>query len=197
MSNENSATNRPPKRYRTFALITYLSELHLKMVLLQHDNQIRAYAYILHDKDLTEQGTPKEVHIHLLIKTVNTCTVEAVKKWFKGFTDEKGLPINTLAQPMHDITSSFDYLTHDTEQSRAEGKYQYPKTDIVSNDIEFWESNEKQDQDNITLAIIDLMNGLPLSLVAIKYGRDFIIHYQSIKLLLNDINQENGVENKC
>lgn len=192
MSNEKDNTNRPPKRYRAFALITYCNSDQVKSVLQKHDGQIRSYAYIVHDKDFNSDGIPKEIHIHLLLKLVNATTVEAVRNWFKYFTDSNDLPVNTLAQPLHDISSSFDYLTHDTEQARIDGKYQYSSDEVFSNDIDFWHNSDLQDQDNISLAIQDILNGEPLATVAIKYGRDFIIHYQSIKMLISDIRQQTG-----
>lgn len=193
MSNENSTTNLPrQKRYRAFCLSSYLSKIQIAEVLERHSRQVRAYAYIEHNRDKNEDGTPKERHIHLLLKLVNNTTVEAVRNWFKGYTDVNGLPINTLGQPMHDITSSFDYLTHETEQARAEGKELYSKEEIISNDIQYFQDNTLYDEDNISLALAEMCEGIPLQEVARKYGRDFIIHYQSIKLLFNDIQKQIG-----
>ena len=114
------------KRYRGFCCVSYLNENQIKEVLYKHDKQIRAYAYILHDKD-TEQGNPKEKHFHILLQLVHATTPQAIRNWFTGYTDSKNLPINTLAQPMHDISSSFVYLTHTDENSIQAGKYQYMK----------------------------------------------------------------------
>lgn len=194
MSNETSTVNRPPKskRVRSFCLSTYLEKKQVSDVLLKHDRQIRSYAYIEHNKDINEDGTPKERHIHLLLRTVNSRSVDDVRNWFKGYTDINGMPINTLGQEMHDIGSSFDYLTHSTEQAREEGKYQYDKSEIVSNDLKYFEDSTINDEDNISLAVMELCDGVPLKEVALKYGRDFIIHYQSIKLLFNDIQTQLG-----
>lgn len=194
MSNETSTVNRPPKskRVRSFCLSTYLDKKQVNDILLKHDRQIRAYAYIEHNKDINEDGTPKERHIHLLLRTVNAKDVDTVRNWFKGYTDINGMPINTLGQEMHDIGSSFDYLTHSTEQAREEGKHQYDKSEIVSNDLKYFEDSTINDEDNISLAVMELCDGVPLKEVALKYGRDFIIHYQSIKLLFNDIQTQLG-----
>jgi len=111
MANETTTTNRPPKRVRSFCLSTYLTKSEVGEVLRKHERQIRAYAYIEHDRDVNKDGTPKPRHIHLLMRTVNSRTVEDVRNWFKGYTDEKGMPVNTLGQEMHDIGSSFEYLS--------------------------------------------------------------------------------------
>lgn len=193
MSNENSTTNFPrQKKYRSFCLTSYLSKSQLAEVLYRHDRQIRAYAYIEHNKDINEDGTPKERHLHILLRLINNRTLDDVRNWFKGYTDLSGLPINTLGQVMHDISSSFEYLTHDTEQARAEGKHLYDPTEIVSNDIQYFKDSTLHDEDNISLALMEMCDGIPLQEVAKKYGRDFIIHYQSIKLLFNDIQKQIG-----
>ncbi len=194
MSNENSSSNAPPKRFRNFALMTYLSAEQIEKVLIKHDRQLKSYAYCLHDKDINEFGQLKEVHTHLLLCLVNNTTCDSVKNWFKGFTDDKQLPINTLAQPMHDISGSYDYLTHNTEQARDDGKYIYQESDIKGFNLEYFQDTSIQDQDNLTLALVDLQNGVLLSEIAKRYGRDFIVHYGHIKQLFNDIQKQTGGE---
>ena len=195
MSNETSSLNHPPKntrRFRSFCLSTYLSKAFVSDILLKHDKQIRAYAFIEHNKDIDDDGQLKECHIHILIRTINARTVQDVVNWFKGFYDVNGLPINTFGQEMHDISSSFDYLTHSTEQAKEDGKHQYDKSEIVSNNIEYFENCNVNDEDNISLALTELCKGVLLKDVALKYGRDFIIHYQSIKMCFNDIQLQLG-----
>lgn len=192
MSNETSTINRPPKRSRAFCLTTYLEKSQIADVLLRHDKQIRAYAYIEHNRDLNSDGTAKERHCHILLKLINAISVDNVRNWFKGYEDINGLPVNTLAQPMHDISSSFEYLTHETEQAKAENKTVYSKEEIISNDIGFFQDSTLHDEDNISLALAEMCEGIPLQKIAKKYGRDFIIHYQSIKLIFNDIQKQCG-----
>lgn len=189
MSNENSTTNSPPKkrRPRSFSLVTYLDISQVQDVLLKHDKQIRAYAYIEHNRDCDENGEVKPRHIHILIRTIQGRTVSDICNWFSGFFDDKGLGINTLGQEMHDISNSYLYLTHSTQQALEENKYQYSPDEIFTNDREYFEKASYNDEDNITLAVSELLEGKPLKEVALKYGRDFILHYQSIRLLVNDI----------
>lgn len=189
MSNENSTTNSPPKkrRPRSFSLVTYLDIFQVQDVLLKHDKQIRAYAYIEHNRDCDENGEIKPRHIHILIRTIQGRTVGDICNWFSGYFDDKGLGINTLGQEMHDISNSYLYLTHTTPQALAENKYQYSPDEIFTNDRDYFEKASYNDEDNITLAVSELLEGKPLKEVALKYGRDFILHYQSIRLLVNDI----------
>lgn len=174
------------KRYRNFSLVTYLDPQQIDSVLLKHDRQVKAYAYIIHDK------CNKEIHTHLLICLINNTTCNAIQNWFAGFEDNKGLQINTLVQPMHDLYSSYKYLTHETEQAIHEGKYLYNSDDIKSNNLSYFTDISKQDIDNLTLAIDDLLAGVPLDEVRKKYGRDFIMHYGHIKMLFNDIQKQTG-----
>lgn len=174
------------KRYRNFSLVTYLKSHQIESVLLQHDRQVKSYAYITHDK------CNKEVHAHLLLCLINNTTCNAIQNWFSGFEDEKGLSINTLVQPMHDLYGSFKYLTHETEQAKTEGKYVYNFEDIKGFNLSYFTNTAEQDIDNLTLSVNDLLNGIPLVEVMQTYGRDFIIHYGHIKTLLNDIQIQNG-----
>lgn len=194
MSNENSTTNIPrqlrPKitRSRKFSCITYLNDVQLKKCLLEHINQIRVFAYAYHDKDTKEDGTLKEPHTHLLIVTYNTCTLSAVRRWFSGYISN-GKEITTTAQKCNDIYSSYDYLTHNTLESIAEGKYQYDKSIVVSNDYDYFKACESSEYDNLTLACEMLLKGASVRDCAKKFGRDFIIHYSAIRLYLNDVFQ--------
>lgn len=194
MSNEKDSTNRPPKklkfsndRSRNFTLTTYLSETQLQIVLLEHSTQIKVFAYALHDKDKNEDGSLKEPHIHVILCLYNATTLTAVRRWFKGYIDTDGKEINTLGQICKDIFNSYDYLTHSTLKAIEERKYQYSKDIVKSNDYKYFRADETSEYDNMTLAIIDMLNNVPLKILFKKYGRDFIIHYSSCSKIVGDI----------
>ena len=67
------------KTHRAFSLITY----HAKEIVdgILSYRPIRAAAYIFHDKDIKEDGTAKEPHIHILIYT-NSHTVAGTHNSF-------------------------------------------------------------------------------------------------------------------
>lgn len=174
------------KRARLFSLITYLSIPQVSTVLMRHDKQIDKYAFILHDKDLDEQGNVKEPHIHILVRTVNANILTTVRNWFSGYFDDKGKSINTLGQVIKDIRASYEYLTHGDEKSRKEGKNLYPDNAIYCNDRAYFLDHNVSKDDNIRSAYLDLINGSNYYECALKYGRDFIIHYRSIKELYED-----------
>lgn len=193
MSNETSSTNRPPLklkggsgRYRKFSCITYLDEDLLKLRLFQHEKQIRAYAYAYHDKDVREDGTLKEPHIHLLIVTYCTCTLSAIRRWFSGFVKD-GKDVTTTAQKMTDEFEMYEYLIHNTLAAKAAGKYQYDKSIRVTNDPIYWQAYEQSNWDNVQLACEMLLKGTSLHDCGRMFGRDFILHYNAIKKYLCDV----------
>lgn len=195
MSNEKDPTNRPLKkkknnentRTRNFSLTSYLIEQQIQICLLQHSNQIKTYAYALHDKDTNEDGTVKEPHFHIILCLYNATTVTAVRRWFSGYTDNNGKEINTLGQKCNNIFSAYDYLTHSTSVAIEQGKYQYPKSIIQTNNKEYFKADETSEYDNMTLAVIDMLNNVPLRELFKKYGRDFIIHYSACAKIVGDI----------
>lgn len=174
-------------RYRKFSCVTYLDDVRFKLALMQHSNQIRVYAYAYHDKDIKDNGELKEPHTHFLIVTYNTCTVNAVQRWFGRPLDDKGQEINTFVQNCSDIYYMFDYLTHNTPDCVEKGKYRYDKEIVKSNNFGYFQADEKSDYDNITLATEMLLKGEKVHDVAKIFGRDFILHYNTIKSYVNDV----------
>ena len=138
-------------RTRKFSCITYLNQIQIETVLYKHWNQIRAYSYAYHDKDLKEDGTPKEPHTHLLIVTYNACTLSAVRRWFDGYTKDHK-PVTTTAQKMTDEFEMYEYLIHNTVAAKAENKYQYDPKIRQSNNHGYFKANEESNYDNIQLA---------------------------------------------
>lgn len=178
-------------RVRCFSLITYLSQNEIEEVIQSHTQHIKAYAYIYHDMDLTEQGEFKQSHYHILIATYNAYTTEAVRKWFLGFKDSNDLEINTFCERVLDKSQSYKYLTHDTEKAIRDGKYRYSIDDIHSCNAQYFIDIFNSD-DSILLALNEMLDGVPLCDIAQRYGRDFILHYGHIKQLFNDIQNQTG-----
>ena len=179
-------------RSRNFSLVSYLSREELQIALLAHTQQIKQYAFAYHDKDLNEDGTPKEAHFHIVLCLYNATSLSAVRRWFSGYIDNDGKSINTLGQICNDIFSQYDYLTHNTLECREKGKYQYPQEIVECSDKQYFKANDDFSADNHTLAMNDYLNGVPLRTLYKVYGRDFIIHYSSIKNLAQDIEMEDA-----
>lgn len=190
MSKNEKKNQNSQERKRDFDIVTYLSEDQLNEVLEEQKNKIRGYAYGIHNKD---EG--KDEHIHIMLKLYNATYKSAILKWFRGFYDSKNLQINTFVEETKNQYKAFCYIAHEDETGKPlENKYHYGKEIIITNDINIMGKPRQQEQDNISLAIADILEGKSLREVSLTYGRDFIIHYHSIKKLIEDIRTE---ELKC
>lgn len=167
---------------RKWSLVTYLPRETLLARLSSLSGKVIAYAFILHDKDVTSDGSPKEPHIHLLLRTAYPLNLSTVRRWFAALDDD-GKPITTTAQVCNDLDGAFQYLTHANDPQ----KFQYDPDDIVCTDISAFCLDDGAPSDDMAAALADLLAGVPLRDVAARYGRDFIIHYASIRLLVQDI----------
>lgn len=148
-----------------------------------NNSVVDEYAYILHDRDVKDDGTPKESHIHFLLVLRRSRRLSDIQSCMK-----KTLDGNVMLQPCHSVSDSYGYLTHDNDDN----KVQYDESDIVSSaDKSYWKSDDISSDsdiscDTIMSAYLDLLKSMPLTDCAKKYGRDFIIHYNHIKSLLLD-----------
>lgn len=174
----------PRQQGRKWSLVTYLTTDQLLSRLSQLSGKVTAYAFILHDMDVNADGSPKAPHTHLLIRTACPLNLATVRRWFAAFDDD-GKPITTTAQVCSDLDSAFQYLTHANDLD----KYQYDRDDIVCTDTSAFCLDEGAPSDDMAVALADLLAGVSLRDVAARYGRDFIIHYASIRLLVNDIKE--------
>ena len=151
--------------------------------LKDNNSLVDEYAYILHDRDVKDDGTPKEPHLHFLLVLRRSRRLADIQSCLK-----KTLQGNVMLQSCHSVTASYGYLTHENEDSKAH----YDESSIVSSaDRSYWKSDTSSNDcdkslDTILSAYLDLLNSMPLTECAKKYGRDFIIHYNHIKTLLLD-----------
>ena len=151
--------------------------------LKNHNSVVSEYAYILHDRDVKDDGTPKEYHFHFLLVLQRSRRLADIQSYMKY-----SLQGNVMLQPCHSVSASYDYLMHENEDN----KISYDESAIVSSaDKSYWKaeisSNDSDKSCDTSLsAYLDLLNSKPLTECAKKYGRDFIIHYNHIKSLLLD-----------
>lgn len=90
---------------------------------------IARYAYIVHDKDVDDNGNPKEPHVHVMIECRTSQKLDTIASWFNDKPEriQKGTGGNSKYKYQNMIA----YLIHDTDTSKD--KYQYPVSDVVSN----------------------------------------------------------------
>ena len=119
---------------------------HLKMSVEEikevlDDKNIR-YAYLVHDKDILEDGSPKPSHLHVMLDFRGASwTPDSLCKWFKDEPERIEKPKTKKNRFVYENMCS--YLVHETET--ADGKYHYADTDVVANFnfIEFMEQIRK------------------------------------------------------
>lgn len=168
------------KKGRVFSLIIY-NRRRIEEVLVEKSELIKQYAFILHDKDLDDNGNFKKEHYHMLIKTLNPYSSSTVNKWFD---DNEGA--HSLCELCNTPKRAYEYFIHKNNPE----KYQYNIDDIIGNWIV-----ETSNADPLTEAFFDYANGMPLKSLIAKYGRDFIIHYNQIKMIYLDYKQEEELKN--
>lgn len=86
------------------------------------------YAYILHDKDLKEDGTEKPPHFHIVIQFKNPVSLFVVAKRFDILPNYIEFPKGRDA-----FGDCCEYLTHENERQQEKGKYLYADEEIKAN----------------------------------------------------------------
>lgn len=182
------------KRLRYWDVVLYITEFDLFEILIRNTERISHYAYIVHDKDVWDEESVKELqsrpederpetipvvgdfkkqHIHLIVDFFNAHTFSAVKKIF---TTENDKP---RVREILSRQGAFEYLVHKNNPD----KFQYSYDLIKSDDIKYYEKFCKEgfstDKDNISEQIVaDILNNIPPRLLVKRYKRDFILNMQ-------------------
>lgn len=156
-----------------WGLITYGNEEQIKRLC---NEQAANWAYALHDKDVNEDGKPKEAHWHVMLTFEQAKSFNVVCKMTKSYIPDQ----NTMAEPVKDLQGALRYLTHKDDQ----GKYQYDEM-IVNYSKKAWyekysqtkqEKQASKEEDNEAF-LNDLLcpkRDFSVRKMAVKYGRDFI-----------------------
>ena len=80
------------------------------------------FAYVMHDKDVTEQGELKKPHFHLVLKFENARTFESIQKKLLGAHIETS----------NNFTAICQYLIHLNDTT----KHQYAQEEVITNNID-------------------------------------------------------------
>lgn len=107
------------KRYEIENQVAYLSEEQIKAGISKP--AVKKWAYILHDKDTKEDGSPKEPHYHVLVWLNNNYDSKYVAQWF-------GVEEQYLEKIKSDVGAE-EYLMH----VNAPEKYQYDVSEVIAN----------------------------------------------------------------
>lgn len=141
-------------KYRNFSCVLYGSLENLDEFLNTAETIPRAYAYIVHDKDILDNGEPKKTHIHLILSYSNARSIENVEKILLVYMNKNELQHqNVFIEPCRNIKSAFDYLTHKNDKN----KYQYTIDNVVCSSIEFFQ-HQSSTNDYIS-HVLDFIEG--------------------------------------
>ncbi len=192
---------RKPQYVRRFGLSTYIPVQELDRY-LRHLPWLQHWAYCHHDKDVESDGTPKVPHTHVILYTYSAKTSSAIKKNFDNYAEELArlsgeLKENTLVEVCNDAHMLYRYLTHKDDPD----KYQYPDTDVVVDDIDYWAKlcytdGMTDSSNNKGLAMFqDIIQGTTTLEMIQRYGKEYIYHIGSFKQAVSDYSRENYLAN--
>lgn len=117
------------------------------------------YAYCKHDKDKDKRSEHRKDHVHMIIVFKNTTTYNHALEVFNKLSAEGKQAINTC-QPVINIRHKYDYLIHDTETCRKQGKYLYSPDDRVTGnnfDIGVYEQLDMQVKNDMCRELCNLI----------------------------------------
>lgn len=90
--------------------------------ILDKKKQVKQYAVILHDRDVTEDGKPKKAHYHVMIHFDKSRDTTAIEKWFS-------ITPNFITKIKGRWKDALLYMVH----KNAPQKVQYEPTEVVAN----------------------------------------------------------------
>ena len=186
-NSEKSVAKIINRTSRYFSLISYCSARDIEKILANHRSSIRAYAYIYHNAD---EVTP---HFHILIRTLSSWKPLALCKWFSACVDDSGAPVNTFCEIASSIDSLVPYILHETEESIADGKHRYDKSEIIS--YRLFDLKMQTDSFDSSYEVVKAMIlGVPARELVRRYGRDYVYHFNAYQAVVDKIvTEEDGL----
>lgn len=190
----SESSDKPQKSYH-FCFITYATPCEL-INALAHFTDVSRYLGIYHDKDIKEDGSPKEPHYHVIVTFKCQHYESGLFRLLQSKEWRDLSPSNTLVEIIKDKCQAYLYLTHETERAIAEGKIRYDRSSFVSNDFPYyakWDICDDADEKSNEQFVADLLSLNPFDM-ALKWGRDYLRYYERythfIAFALNNLTPE-------
>lgn len=161
----------------------YATEDKLVSLLNLKLDKIKSYAYIYHDNDTLDTGKIGKKHYHLYLELYGKRLLSSVGNWFASLPSDVGAD-NIRIEKVRSVLMCLRYLIHIDD----EDKYQYDSSLVKSYRIDY----EKQiccssSTDGTYDILKDYLTGTPVIELVRKYGREFLYHYPSYKLVAQDV----------
>ena len=94
------------------------------------------YVYCVHDKDVDGDDEDRKVHVHVMIAFPNTTTYKSALSVLQALSAPGRKAFNTV-QRVNNVRFMYNYMIHDTEDSRKKHKHQYaPSERITGNNFD-------------------------------------------------------------
>lgn len=117
------------------------------------------FAYCVHDADQTSSGEERKEHVHIILAFPNTTTYNHVLSVY-NLLSEKGKICCPTAKKIINIRHMYNYLIHDTDESRKKGKKIYDVKDRITGnnfDIGCYEQISLEEKEEILNVLEDLI----------------------------------------
>lgn len=111
-------------RFVNFLTLTYVEDreriVHLASLVMTGQYKV---CWIIHDKDVLEDGTPDKPHCHAVVHLDNAMTKSAFSQNFA--IRDRMIQVCRKGDEIEDLDSAFLYMIHADKKSRDKGKHQY------------------------------------------------------------------------
>lgn len=139
--------------------VLYLENMVTDWETLIYDLIPFPFAYAIHDKDQNKDGSLRKAHMHLIVAFNNTTTYNHAFSVFELLSSEDKKAINKIERVLN-VRNMYDYLIHDTEGSKKEGKHLYEENErVLGNnfDIGAFEQLSKLDKMEIQFELAQII----------------------------------------
>ena len=94
------------------------------------------FAYAIHDIDHDQKSKQRKTHVHIIVVWGGNTTRKAIINVLNRLSAD-GKRCCSSAEPVNNIRHAYDYLIHDTDSCRKQGKEQYdPSCRITGNNFD-------------------------------------------------------------
>ena len=117
------------------------------------------FAYCVHDKDFDEAEDERKLHTHIILAFANTTTKKHATNLLQRLALD-GKSACAEIKSVINIRQKYEYLIHNTDKARKEGKFEYDKSErILCNnfDIGSYEQLDMARKNEIYIELSDLI----------------------------------------
>ena len=116
---------------RFWTAVLYLENMVSDWETLIGDIVQYPYAYCIHNADTDSKSKHRKDHAHIVLAFPNTTTYRHAMSVFELLSAEGKKALNTC-EAVIGIRNVYDYLIHDTETCRKQGKHQYETSERIT-----------------------------------------------------------------